>query len=98
MLKYTDRNYALYPKTGGGRNFKEEEKEFEGRMHKSIDGIVETPYGFVKVYANSSGGSFEFSSLDMIKDGRIYYRRFQKFLTRKTLVTKAKQFANELYG
>lgn len=96
-VKYEDQDYAIYPKTGGSRGFVFDEGEYEGRAHKDISGIVETPYGFVKVYASYWKGSYSRSMIEIIKDGRNHTRHLDKALSSRGLVTKAKQFAKEVF-
>lgn len=98
MTKFRDENYSIYPKTGSGRGFETKKEIYEGRKHIDTSGMVETPHGFVSAYSMYFQGSYSQSRVEMIKDGRLYVRWFDKYLTQRGLVTKAKQFANELYA
>lgn len=97
-MNYTDEDYALYPKSGGGilaktkSGFCIEKKEWIERRV-----IVETTYGFVIAKSNSYQ-SFKTTSLKMIKDGRAYWRVFKQAYSIKHMVTLGKQFANELFN
>ncbi len=99
MTPYQDKSYAIYPKSGSGRSFdKNEGVDSDGRRYSDIDGLVETPNGFVKAYSSFYERCYTVSCVEMIKDGRLHYRRWNKQLTARGLVTKAKQFAAELWG
>ena len=95
---YRDEDYALYPKDGGGRQFKKDQREDYGKKYQEITGLVATPFCFVSVRSYRYGRSFNMSKLEIVKDGRSYDRRFNKAFTRRGLVTKAKQFAADLHG
>ena len=95
--KYQDYDYALYPMSGGALNVKnEDEDNGYGEKTKITRGVVSTPFGYVLFYSYEYK-NHRFSSLEMIKDGRTYYRRFDKALTARGLTAKAKQFSNELF-
>lgn len=99
MSEYTDQDWALYPRGGSGRGFKTETGEHEGRAHRTTEGLVETPHGLVSAYSSFFQGSYKVSRVEMIKDGRVHFRRWgNKEFTARGLVTKAKQFAAELYA
>ena len=98
MTKFRDQDYALYPKTGGGRWFKTEQGERDGRAWRSTEGLVETPHGFIRAYSSYLERGYQSSQVEMLRDGRHHWRRFDKEFTARGLVTKAKQFAAELYG
>lgn len=96
MASY-DKNYRLYPATGGGRGFKITDKTHEGRIYRNVEGWVETPHGFVRAVSTFFQGRTRRSYVEIIKDGRSYYRWFDKDYTARGLVTKAKQFAKDIY-
>ena len=101
-MNYTEEDYTLYPKTGGGRGFKIEKSVVHDQIvYRQTSGYVETPQGFCRAYSSlylgQNGYKHVNSCLEMIKDGRVHYRRFTKEYTARGLVTKAKQFAKELY-
>ena len=98
MTKHRDQDYTLYPISGGGVDFKTKKGEQDGRAYRETDGLVATPYGYVRVWSTYFQGACRVSNLYMIKEGREYSRRFEKEFTRRGLVTKAKQFAKELHG
>ena len=98
--RHEDTTYSLYPKTGGDRGFKTETGYTdygERRLWRSTEGWVETPHGFVRAYSGFCERSYSHSSLEIISNGKSYYRRFDKELTARGLVTKAKQFAEEVF-
>lgn len=98
MTIYDDQDYALYPKTGGGTTFNQVDKVTEdGRQYREVSGYVTTPQGFVRVHSSFYENRYRTSCLEMIKDSRVYYRRFDTDYTARGLVTKAKQFAKELF-
>lgn len=97
MDKYTDKSYSLYPATGGGRGFKAEDALVEGKIYRSADGWVETPRGFVRACSSFFQGSHRSSYLEIVKDGRAHIRWFDEEYTARGLVTKAKQFAKDIY-
>jgi len=88
-----DQNYALYPKSGGGRGFESKKGEQDGRIWRETEGLVETVHGLIRARSNYFEGAYSVSSLEMIFNGRLHYRRFKKEYTARGLVTKAKQFA-----
>lgn len=96
MTSFYDESYALYPSSGSGRGFDVTSGEQDGREWREVDGLVETPWGFVRAHSWYFEKAYKSSSLEMIKDGRCYWRRFDKEFTARGLVTKAKQFAAEL--
>ena len=96
MTDYYDEDYSIYPKSGGGRGFEVKTGEQDGRQWRDIEGLVETPWGFVRAHSWYFENAYKSSQLEMIKDGRNYWRRFDKEFTARGLVTKAKQFAAEL--
>ena len=97
-MTYRYEDYALYPKDGGGRQFKNAQGEDNGKKYREITGLVATTFCFVSATSYHYERSFSMSRLEIVKDGRSYDRRFNKALTQRGLVTKAKQFAAELYG
>ena len=97
-MEIKDNDSGLYPKTGCGRGFTEAAGVASNRIYKDVDGIVETPQGFVIVRSAYFEGSYRMSSLEIIKNGRLYYRHIDnKNYMRNMLVTKAKEFAIEIY-
>ena len=100
-MKYQDRSYSLYPTTGGGRGIKVERSEGDKYFHKEVSGWVETPNGFVRIYASwfkqYGVREREDSNLEMIKDGKMHYRRFDRIYSPRYLVTLAKRFSKELF-
>jgi hypothetical protein len=94
---YRDEDYDLYPKDGGGRQFKNAQGEDHGKKYREITGLVATPFCFVSVTSYYHARSLNMSRLEIVKDGRSYDRRFNKAFTQRGLVTKAKQFAAELH-
>jgi hypothetical protein len=96
-MKHSDQNYALYHNTGGGRDIKTESGSQDGKYWEDTDGLVETPHGYVIIRKAFFQDSYSMSSLEMIKDGRKYYRRFKKQIGRNYLVTLAKRFSKELF-
>ncbi len=98
MPDYTDKNYDLYPKTGGGRGFKTTSGTQDNREWREVDGYVETPHGFVRAHSWFFENAYRSSTVEMIKDGKNYTRRWKnREYSARGLVTKAKQFAAELY-
>jgi hypothetical protein len=62
-----------------------------------LDGTVSTPHGIVSCYAQGDKSSYRFSSLSFIYRGIDYRRNFNgKRYSSRGLVTKAKEFANEI--
>lgn len=96
MSSYRDENYSIYPKDGGGRGFETKTGVQDEREWRETDGLVETRWGLVRAHSWYFENAYRTSSLDMIIDGRCYWRRFDKEFTARGLVTKAKQFAAEL--
>jgi len=88
---YEDQDYALYPGVGG-IGFKENWDE----ISREVSGLVCTPYGYVRAYS-FRWSKHQNSRIDMIVNGREHYRNFNKAFTARGLVTKAKQFAEELH-
>ena len=95
---YRDEDYAQHPKGGYGMRFEVNQGEYEGRKYKEINGLVTTPSCLVYARSNCYEKIYDVSCLQLVKDGRIYERRFYRSFTQRSLVTKAKQFAAELYG
>lgn len=96
MSNYSDSDYAIWPKNGGGRNFKHEEGVQDGRLWRETNGLVETRWGFVVAHSWYFQNAYATSSVEMIKEGRTFTRHFGKEYTARGLVTKAKKFAAEL--
>lgn len=59
-------------------------------------GSVLTPHGIVEVYIQP--GDRAHTSLDLVKDGRNYRRRWDKAYSRRHVVTLACRFAEEICG
>jgi len=102
-VKYEEYSYAIYPKTGSGFDHKHTKHNDKWCKGKASSVWVETPFGYVCCSSNSNinkstNKKYESTRLDIIKDGRMYFRYFNKFYTPRGLVTKAKQFANDLYN
>ncbi len=68
MSDYSDEDYALYPKTGGGTGFEAAKNICDGRQYRDTNGLVETPYGFVRANSTYCEGSYKVSQLAMIKE------------------------------
>lgn len=98
MPKCTDEDYAIYPKGGGGRGFKKTSGMQDNRKWRDTEGIVETHHGLVRASSWYFENIYKSSTVEMIKDGRLHYRRWNnREYSSRGLVTKAKQFASELY-
>ena len=98
--KIVDNIYNLSPKTGYGRSFEVKEGSHDGQPWKDISGVVMTPQGIVLATSSvwsTQDKTYRSSSLEMIKDGKEYSRDFRKDYSKTGLVTKAKQFALEVY-
>lgn len=100
---YKDSYYLLRPITGCGQQFKEEKSAADNNStYTYVDGIVSTPYGYAIVYSghykSPQNKVTQSSCIEIIKNKKIHYRRFNKFYTQKTLVTKAKRFAKEIFN
>lgn len=95
---YIDEDYTLYPKDGGGSRFDTKEGVYEDREWRDIQGLIKTHWGFVDAFSSYEEGTSQTSTLAMIKDGRVYYRDFNKAFSQRGLVTKAKEFARELHS
>lgn len=97
-MKHRDQCCSLFPKTGKGTGFSANSGVCgKGRPWRELRGLVETVHGYV--VANSfyyQGGNIS-SCLSIIKDGKQYHRYFDKDYTARGLVTKAKQFADEVF-
>ena len=99
MSEFVDSDYTLYPKTGGRRGFEVKEGIADNRRYRDTDGLVETVHGIVRAYSAYFENSYKVSNLEIIKDGRLYSRRWgNKEYTARGLVMKAKQFANDIFG
>lgn len=98
MIKHRDRCYSVFPKTGRGTGFVANSGVCrEGRPWRELKGLVETVHGYVA--ANSfyyQGGNIS-SCVSIIKEGKNYHRFFDKEYKERGLVTKAKQFADEVF-
>ncbi|MCP4597818.1 hypothetical protein [Neptuniibacter sp.] len=97
MPKHQDENYSPYPKSGGGVAFETQEDYQDGRLWRDIEGWTQTPYGYVRCWSTSFEGSYQQTRLSIIKDGRMHDRRFNKQYTARGMVTKAKQFAKDVF-
>lgn len=69
-----------------------ETKKGEGDITYHL-GCVGTDHGFVHVY---SQGGWACTRMQFIRNGRVHERTFDKTFTSRGLVTKAKQFAEEV--
>jgi len=100
MSKYKDTDYAICPKTGRGINMEVERKEYSGVMCVTVLGTVNTPNGIVRVssYKECDKRNLQQSYMEIIKEGREHTRYFEKAYSSRGLVTKAKQFAKDVYG
>lgn len=63
------------------------------------DGFVLTNYGYVKVYSvkYKLHKTQPCTFIEMIKDGRLRVRRFNRFYSSRFLVTLAKRFAKDVF-
>jgi len=62
-----------------------------------LEGLVYTPQGFVRVYAQGDEKHYHITRLDFIREGRCYVRTFRgKRYTKRGVKTKAMQFAKEI--
>jgi len=91
-----DASYALY-RPGSAFDIQNVSGCINGVEITKNSGTVKTPHGYVIFYAQKRGDA-QFSSVEMIKNGREYRRRFNKYLTVRGLTAKANQFSRELYG
>ena len=98
MADYEDSDYAVCPKRGRGRGFETKADVYEGKQWRETEGMVETRHCLVWAYSTFYEGSYRVSRLELVKDGRQYTRRFDRELTARGLVTKAKQFAADMYA
>ena len=96
-MAHHDQVYALFPKSGKGTGFKHVSKVCEGRLYRETKGYVETPHGFVEAYSSYFQRRHASSHLTIIKAGKCHHRFFDKEYTARGLVTKAKQFADEVF-
>ena len=97
MTKYHEEDYAIFPKSGCGIGIKTDHGEAEGKPWREVDGLCETPQGFVRVHSWLWVGRYKGSDVSMIVNGRYYSRRWHNVAySGRGLVTKAKQFAREL--
>lgn len=97
MAQHEDESWSLYPKSGSGAGFKSEESHEDERLWRDTEGLVETPYGYVRCWSTSWQGSYKQTRLSIIKNGRMYDRRFKKEYSARGMVTKAKQFAKDVF-
>jgi len=98
-VKHEDSRYALYPKTGyGGYPRNTDYDQFEGYNHEDHGILVATPHGFVRAESTAwhKPNGYAQSNLYFIHGGVEYCRYFNKCYTQRGLVTKAKQFANDV--
>ena len=100
-VKYRDENHSMYPKSGSGCRSDIDDKYHPDRYSH---GIVATPQGYVITYSHYlkyktplTTGIDRTTHLEIIKDGRVYYRIFDKDYTQRGIVTKAKQFAKDIF-
>lgn len=99
MIEHKDECYSLYPQSGGGMNAEFKESVCNrGKIYKEASVLVETLQGYVYACSTFYEKSYKHSMLRMIKDGKVHYRTFDKFYTTRGLVTKAKQFAKDLFN
>ena len=99
MEKYKDSDYAIAMNHCSGYDLNEKkEVDSSGKEYRIVNGSVETIYGYVKVSTAWSGSDkvYNISCLQFIKDSRVYTRYFKKNYSAQFLVTKAKEFAEEL--
>jgi len=94
MSEYTDSNYTSW----GCNNHKVKEGVETGRQWKEIDSLIETKFGYVRGFSWFFQKAFKTTSLTIIKDGRIYERRFDKAYSGKYMVTLAKKFADDVFS
>lgn len=92
-----DHVYAIFPKTGRGTGFTHFSKVQDGRQYRETKGYVETRHGFVQAYSCYLYRGMVSSHLTIIRDGKCHHRYFDKEYTARGLVTKAKQFADEVF-
>ncbi len=97
MKKYQDSNYAISDSECGGVGLKtKKEVDSNGKAYHDVNGAVVTEYGYVRVFTAYSEGVWKVSGLQFIKNGRMHTRKFKKNYSSQFLVTKAKEFAEEL--
>ena len=61
------------------------------------EGNVLTPQGIVTVYAQGDKNEFHHTSLEMVVDGRVYHRQWNKRYTKRGIARKAREFARDLH-
>ena len=95
-MKHRDEVYTVYP---GGRGFKVKEQSDDYGSYRSVNGQVHTPYGIINAWSHwsSRGRRSQSSGLEIIADGFLYVRWFEKAYSARYLVTLAKRFAKELF-
>lgn len=96
--KYTDRVYAIYPKSGSGYAVKTKYGEAANNPYREVKGFVETPHRYVYVFSWLWENRHQSSHIQIIKNGRNYIRNFNKGFSARGLTTKAKQFAAEIFA
>lgn len=70
----------------------------DGKKWGYSHGTVETVYGIVRVWTDFRKDRYKHSRLEIIRNGRQYVRTFGKGYSRRGLVTKAAQFAHDVYA
>ena len=103
-MNYTDTDYALYPREGGGMGIGLDEGVDDTNLsYKTVSGWVSFPQGIARVSSHHfhrlepDGINNQGSWIEVIKAGRSHIRRFDKFYRPRYLVTLAKRFAKELF-
>ena len=97
-MAHKDKCFALFPKTGRGTGFSANSGVCrEGRPWRELKGLVETVHGYVAASSYYYKGGNISSCLSIIRNGIHYHRFFDKEYTARGLVTKAKQFADEVF-
>lgn len=91
-LEVKDENYCI------GRGYGNTSKTDDDHSTEH-DGFVLTKYGFVKVYSNiyKTHKKDQWTFIEIIKDRRLYVRRFNRFYSTRFLVTLAKRFAEDIF-
>ncbi len=97
MKKYEDYDYAISQNDCGGHYLNtKNEVDSDGKKYRIVNGSVLTEWGFVRVLTPWSNFAENYPCIQFVRNGRLYTRKFKKSYSAQFLVTKAKEFAEEL--
>lgn len=97
-MSYKDDCKPAHSGVDTGEDFIKFNDVFVGGIHKSVRGTVDTAHGIARVHSTYHEGRYQSSCVEIMKDGRLHYRRFDEAFGERGLIREARNFAEELFN